>query len=675
MRFAWMMVCLVACEAAPRVAVDAAMAPGDADGDTIADRDEGGGATDTDGDGTPDLRDTDSDGDGLPDAFEAGDADLATPPVDSDGDGTPDFRDLDSDDNGRADRLEGAGDADGDGTPDAADPDDDGDLLLDVEELGPTATDEQPRDSDGDGVPDFRDQDADGDGILDRDEGSADPDGDGLGNYLDLDSDGDGLVDAVEAGDGDLETPPVDTDGDGTPDVLDLDSDDDGLVDDLEAAEGTSPTRADTDDDGVTDLIERAAGSDPRDPEESPRTRGDFVFVVPFEGDPDPPVDTLAFRSSIRAADVYFSFDTSTTMAAEAAALRSATTGVPAIIDALRCAESGMRCDADADCTADEVCAPEGRCVESPALEGCLVDLYTGVGRWKHIDSFQNLVTTQADPAVTAAAIPPTPDFWVAPVQAVACVADGASCLNDDRDCAPFGVGCPGFRESAVRILVQITDANDECLCGFTGFPCDVTDGDPPRCALFTAAGAGAALAAQQIQFIGLIGEGTQFGVGESRALAAEIGRAAGSVDAAGEPFVYDATDAAVVDQTVRAVRDIVTESRFDYAITAREGTGDDGDALPFIERFEAQDEGPGCTDGLERRDGDGDGFDDVFVGVQPGQQVCWDVVVRPNDRVEPLRTPQVFRARLSVRADGSEVDARVVYFLVPADTSLPPIR
>ncbi|MEO0324841.1 MAG: hypothetical protein AAF447_17900, partial [Myxococcota bacterium] len=71
-------------------------------------------------------------------------------------------------------------------------------------------------------------------------------------------------------------------------------------------------------------------------------------------------------------------------------------------------------------------------------------------------------------------------------------------------------------------------------------------------------------------------------------------------------------------------------------------------------------------------RDADDDGFDDVFEGVQPGSRLCWDVVVRRNDRVEPLRTPQVFEARLSVRADGSEVDTRVVYFLVPADTSLP---
>ena len=47
---------------------------------------------------------------------------------------------------------------------------------------------------------------------------------------------------------------------------------------------------------------------------------------------------------------------------------------------------------------------------------------------------------------------------------------------------------------------------------------------------------------------------------------------------------------------------------------------------------------------------------------------------MRQNDTVPPTRMPQIFRARLTVRADGSEVDARTVYFLVPADVTLPPI-
>jgi len=84
-------------------------------------------------------------------------------------------------------------------------------------------------------------KDSDGDTISDLDEAcklGADSDGDTLPDYLDDDSDGDGIADAVEAGDADLNTPPVDSDNDGFPDVIDLDSDNDGLADNLEDING-----------------------------------------------------------------------------------------------------------------------------------------------------------------------------------------------------------------------------------------------------------------------------------------------------------------------------------------------------------------------------------------------------------------------------------------------------
>lgn len=36
------------------------------------------------------------------------------------------------------------------------------------------------------------------------------------------------------------------------------------------------------------------------------------------------------------------------------------------------------------------------------------------------------------------------------------------------------------------------------------------------------------------------------------------------------------------------------------------------------------------------------------------------------NTTVMPTADPQVFRARLTVRGDGSPLDDRIVYFLVP---------
>ena len=647
----------------------------DTDGDTLSDAQEGArDGIDTDGDGTPDYQDLDSDGDGIADAVEAGDADLGTPPRDSDDDGTPDFRDEDSDGNGIPDGVEGEGDADLDGIPDFADLDDDDDYLPDDIEVA--GLPDSPPDTDGDGVPDFRDPDSDGDYILDGQDGAVDTDGDGLEDRFDTDSDNDGIPDSEEAGDLDLWTDPVDTDGDLIPDFRDPDSDDDGLTDDLELALGTDPTEADTDGDGVTDLIEHAAGTDPTDPDESPRTMGDFVFTVPYMETPMPERDTLAFRTSIRAADLYFSFDTSTTMIEEMNAMRNPTTGVPGIIDRLRCRETTTPCVDDTECGTGEICGFRNQCHEDPDIDGCLVDLQTGVGRWDHVDTFQNLQSIQPDPAVTAAAIPTAPDWWVAPTQPPACAADPANCRNTSTlSCASSGIGCPGFRADAVRIYVQITDANDECRCGEgMDYPCNLSAGDAMRCDMFTTGFAGSELMRRGIRFIGLIGSGAAHGTGTATGIANEIGMASGTVDMSGAPFVYSATDSLVVDRTVEAVQAIVTSSPFDITIEATDEPGDAGDALQFIDRLEVNTAASGCLATAVTRDTDGDGTDDAFDDVRPGGRVCWDVVVAENTAVEHIREPQVFRALLTVFADGSAVDARTVYFLVPADVDIPPV-
>ena len=645
----------------------------DTDGDSISDIEEGAAeSVDTDGDGIPDFQDTDSDGDGIDDQTEAGDEDPSTPARDADGDGIPDFRDLDADGNGIQDRDEGAADTDGDGVPDFADLDDDGDRLDDLTELA--GTPETPPDADADGIPDFRDTDSDDDTILDSHEGNQDTDGDGLLDRFDDDSDGDGISDAAEAGDADLMTPPVDTDGDTIADYRDPDSDDDGLTDDFEVGLGTDPRSADSDEDGVTDLIEHAAGTDPTDASEDPRSRGDFVFVVPYEEAPTPTRDTLSFRTSIRRADIYFSFDTSTTMIQEMNALRSPTRGVPAIISELLCTETMTACADDTACGAGEICGPRGMCSEDPAIDGCLLDLYTGVGEWDHIDTYRNLVSLQSNPMTTAAAIPTAPNWWVAPTQPAACVADPANCRNTRTiGCDASGVGCPAYRSDAVRIYVHISDANDECRCGAgTNFPCVLTVGDAARCGIFTPEFAGGELQRQGIRFIGLIGTGAAHGEGTATGLARALGVASGTVDMAGEPFVYPANDALVVSRTVEAVRAIVTSSAFDITIEATDEMDDAGDALQFIDHLEVNTTGDGCLSMGTTRDTDADTFDDAFDGVLPGSRVCWDVIARQNDTIMPTREPQVFRARLTVYADESEVDARTVYFLVPADVDLP---
>ncbi len=265
----------------------------DSDGDNISDLHEGAG--DPDLDRLPNFRDPDSDGDGIPDEVEAGDADLLTPPVDTNLDGTPDFLDTDSDGDGISDLIEGTLDPDLDLTPNYLDDDSDGDTIPDeLEGSSDRDNDQTPNfldlDADGDGIPDeiegtgdpdtdgtpnFLDFDADGDTISDFHEGLDDPDNDNIPNYLDTDSDGDTLFDSEEAGDTNLNTPPVHTDNDGVPDYLDLDSDNDRILDRHEL-------RADTDGDGLPDR--RDIDSD-----------GDSIFDIDEAGDANantPPVDT-----------------------------------------------------------------------------------------------------------------------------------------------------------------------------------------------------------------------------------------------------------------------------------------------------------------------------------------------------------------------------------------------
>ncbi len=642
----------------------------DADGDTIADVDEG--TDDADGDGTPNDQDDDSDGDGIPDSVEAGDADVDTEPVDTDSDGTPNFLDDDSDGNGILDADEPSADFDDDGELDSQDIDDDGDLIPDSVEIAGQGSDcdgdgmedatqgtpDAPKDCDGDGDPDYQDLDSDSDTISDLDEGAIDSDGDGIRDRYESDSDGDGLSDAAEAGDDDLATAPVDTDADGVPDYRDTDSDNDGIDDVDEVAAGTDPTNIDSDGDGVTDLVEQAAGTDPLDGADNPQASGDFVFIVPYEEPTTPPKDTVKFRTNIQFADVYFAFDTTGSMSAELTAMQNAATGVPAIVSAVECDVLGGVCALDADCAAG-ICF-NNTCVQDPNVgQGCIPDLWTGVGRWDELNTYRNLVSVQPDPAVTAANVPGTGGGGSeAPFQPSHCIANPALCPDisaGNMNCAPSGVGCPGFRDDAVRIYVQITDADQQCSGG--------------GCGSFTAASAGAALQSAGIEFISLYGTddgGGQFSPAE---VAQNIGIAAGTVDMNGNPFTYLAVDASVVTNATTAILELARGKALNTTIDATDDTTDAVDATQFIDYLEVNITGmlADCEIVTPTADTNADSFDDAFPQLFPGKKVCWDVNPVPvNTTVMPTEDPQIYRAILTVRGDGSPLDQRDVYFLIP---------
>lgn len=634
----------------------------DYDNDFIGDDEEGFvGSADADGDGVPNFRDPDSDNDGILDQIEAGDTDLSTPAVDSDEDGVPDYLDTDSDGNGILDSLvgdEGIGDIDFDGIGNYADLDDDGDGMTDIEEIGALGV---PVDTDSDGAADFQDMDSDGDQILDLHEGMNNADGDALPAFRDLDSDDDCIPDELEAGDSDPSTPPRDTNLNSVPDFLDIDSDGDYLVDGLEDLNcngvldpgESSPFVGDTDGDGVRDVVEYAAETEPDNPDDNPQSNGDFVFEMPFMDPTMPEQDSLEFTTTVKFVDLYFSFDTTGSMSGELAAMSSPTTGVPAIIDALQCHPTGGSCVADADCPSG-ICFASS-CIQDPGLTGCLPDMWTGVGRFDEIDTFYNILAPQPSPSVTASSIPGTGGgASEAPYQAPACVADGANCLNTPN-CVPGADTCVGFRDSAIRILLQITDADDQCV--------------GTRCSLFPPSVTGAELLAKQIKFVGLFGtddDGSSPGTAQS--VAQDIALAANSIGFWGEPYVYPAEDSAVVNQTVNAVEEIFSGIDLDVTIDATDLPGDDGDALQFIDYLEVNTSGMGnCTAVLNTVDQNGDSYHDTFPSLLAGTPVCWDVhPVAVNTTEDPTVAPKIFRAELTVRGDGSVLDRRTVLFFVP---------
>ena len=623
----------------PDGGTDSGVMADDEDGDGISDLDEGRASNvDTDGDGTPDYLDGDSDDDTIPDAIESGtDGNPNESPVDSDGDGTPNFRDNDSDDNGIFDSTEGWNDTDANGTNDYADWDNDGDNIGDREELGDNPS--VPLDTDGDGSPDYLDADSDGDTIADFFEQTVDTDGDGTPDFRDDDSDGDGLSDSVEAGDDDLETPPVDSDGDMVPDFRDADSDNDGLSDAQELAAGSDPTNDDSDDDGVTDLVEVAAGTNPLDETDSPRTNGDFVFLVPYNEPPDPTEDTLSFSTDIQIADVYFLMDTTGSMGGEISNLASSLTGtvIPGIQAAIPDVWFGVGGFDDYPCCGYGDAASgdlayynlQNMTSSAPAAQSAVSSLrsHYGVdGPESHVPALHAIATGCGDGGGSYG------------------VSNDAACTN------PALIGYPHFRGGSVPIIILMTDALMHNGPGnydpYSGIP-GVT---PP-----TYTQTVAALNAIHARVIGVDSGG---GSSHLTTLANDTGTVG-----AGGPLVYSisGTGTGLGGQVVDAVEELVDSVPMDIAARGVDDASDEVDAMVFIDQIiPSIDAAAPCATGLTVEG-------NAYINVIPGSTVCFDIIPARNETVEPTSEPQIYMATVQVWGDDvTMLDEREVFFLIP---------
>jgi len=643
-------------EVLPEVPPDTSLA--DTDGDTIPDDIEGW--DDLDGDTLPNARDEDSDGDDIPDAVEAGDADLRTMPADSDHDGTPDFLDFDTDNDTISDAEEWLADPDGDTLPNYRDFDSDGDGIFDNLEAGDADPATPPRDSDGDTVFDYLDLDSDGDLISDAHESILDTDGDTVKDYLDLDAENDGVPDRDEAGDADLATPPANCDGDALPNYRDTDSDNDGVRDlDEISLHHTDPCEADTDGDTVTDLVEIAYGSPPTDPRDSPRERGDFVFIEPYRSDPDPWVDTLVFSTALQKADVYFLVDTTGSMTGEILQLRSSisTAVIPGIIAAIPDSWTGV---GHFD---DYPVAPYG-------------DSGYGDVSYRNLQS----LTSDAAAAQTAANSLAThygyddPESHVVALWTVA-TGDPSRTLprQGARSCAAGRIGYPCFRPDAVRVIVLITDAPyHNGPGGANPYSATVGGVTPP-----TYAQTRDALVAANIKVIGVHSD-----TWSTNAHDVQLARDTGAVDSAGNPLVYSipGTGTGLGAQVINAVQTLANNVPIRVDAQFIDDPADAVDTrTAFLDYLEtntsgrmihdpATDTDRRCTT-IASADSDGDGHPDYFPSLLPGTSVCWDIHVRRNETVPATADAQIFRATIHVIGDlFTPLDSRDIFFLVPPE-------
>jgi hypothetical protein len=644
----------------------------DMDADGIADGAER--MDDPDGDGVASFQDLDSDGDGLDDDTERA-APPCTNPRDTDVDGKPDFLDLDSDNDGVPDaQSDRVTDTDGDGLPNGRDADDDGDNVVDSIEIG--ADPAAPRDSDGDGLPNYLDPDSDGDGVHDSPATLSDIDMDGVEDYLDDDADGDGLLDTLEIGADPLA--PRNTDGDQVVDWLDADSDGDGLADGREDSDRdgvvdageSSPILSDTDGDGADDLVEHAAATDPADPTKNPAVDGNFVFIVPFEAAPMPAEATLDFATSIHRADVVFSMDTTGSMGSALEALRTNLSAqiVPALVEQI----------------------PDlGLAISS--YEDFPVDGFGGGGDLPfRLATPVTLDVMEAQAGLATLFIGSGGDGPESGIEALYQIATGAGVSWTGfapGSVTPFEMG---FREGALPIVIQITDAENHSAATYLTAVPEAASRQAAQDALAAISakvinvnvGQSPVALSDALELVtesGAVVPPAAFGV--TGMCLTGLAGAATPPNAAGEcPLLFHVAfdGSGLGNSIVDAVQALAGFANLDIdARPANEDGNVDAAGTPvdplaaFLESVQPNanpDAATGCTKGFAIEDRlASDGVEDTFVDVSGNARVCFDVLPKMNTTVMPSAEPQLFRARIDVYGDNiTQLDSRQVWFVVP---------
>ncbi len=502
--------------------------------------------------------------------------------------------------------------------------------------------------------------DSDADGIADGAEPAGDADGDGIDNAHDTDSDGDGISDAEEHG----AAPPcswIDTDGDSTPDFVDTDSDNDGIPDSEERGRtGTDPYDRDTDGDGVTDLGEIAAGTDPRDPADT-IPEGDFFVVLPYLGAHD--VRTLQFGTNLQVADIYFLIDSTGSMEAPIANVRSSLSHIAAQIAlSIPDVEMGV-----------------GHFEDFPFASGSPFGptFFGGPGD----TAYANLQDITAEVASVQSALDGITigdghDGPESQVEALYQTATGmggswsfmsgvASWSLPRRDCPAIldetgqRRGYPCFRPGSLPIVILVTDLewHNGSATG-TRWPYSAIIPSP-----HTLPQAATELSGIGGRYIGVVipnDSGMAFPTDHEA-----VAMMTGSVDRSGQPLVYTAVAGEVSNRIIDGIDELAHHTPMDVSTATedRQPNPDGTDATGFIKSIVAL-EGYGPSPGMGYVSHD----DAQFYGVTPGTVVEFRVDFW-NDIVMPPATAQVYRARIIILGNRvARLEVRNVYIIVPPE-------
>jgi hypothetical protein len=494
-----------------------------------------------------------------------------------------------------------------------------------------------------------------------------DSDGDGIPDYLDLDSDGDGINDSEECPEFSETDGCRDTDGDGTPDILDLDSDGDGLSDkDEKNKYGTDPYEKDTDGDGTDDLAEVVFETDPLDPDSRPPDHL-FYVVLPHNA-PNTVERELSFSTVIEAIDVMFVIDASGSMSYEIEQV--ATHIKDQIIDSVRSEfpQEGFAAFGASRITFanSHLFMRQPVTFDDEKVKKALDDFRKGESWGQAIAELQSFVLYHnvSDEGFSghASLCPPM----------MGCIAE-APISFPPADCTgelgEVGHGC--FRRESMPIYIYITDdLNVNCAP-------DGNQAGSTKCVWRAEPGMqnGPTLE-EAVELMGAVGvkvigintyheknpDGTPAETTNPYKDMEFMAKMTGSLDKAGEPFIYNTTSPTgdgMPDQIADAIKDLT--EYIDMDVTTGKMSKEfcnDINAAEFIKSTK--------TVKAEPENGVSGQNETTFFSVVQGTEVWFDVNFHNDFCQNFTDEPLLFKAQVTVLGNNSFLSSRLVNIIVP---------